>query len=47
MSELLFHHIYLKSTASARKGHGEPAQDELNRRQKTTEGQQRKASAGL
>ena len=47
MSEVLVHHIYLKSTASARKGHGEPAQDKLNRRQKTKEGQQRKARAGL
>ena len=46
MSELLLHHIYIKSTASPRKGHGEPAQDELNRTQKTKE-QQRKASVGL
>ena len=46
MSELLFHHIYIKSTASPRKGHGEPSQDELNRTQKTKE-QQRKASVGL
>ena len=47
MSELLLHHIYIKSTASPRKGHGEPAQDELNRTQKTKEEQQRKASVGL
>ena len=46
MSELLLHHIYIKSTASPRKGHGEPSQDELNRTQKTKE-QQRKASVGL